>query len=366
MRPVICIFIPTRNRLEALIDSLDSVKRVKILNPDKRLSVVIQDNSDVACPSFIIDYFRRDLEISYEKNDVVLSMRENMNEGVIRCLQNECDSIVFLTDRRLLTTNIIEVAQKIRSDSISIICFDHQSVWVNSKCITHGKYEYQYLECSEEQLIYYAQRGQVSWRQPILQNCVIKPELFWKLNNRYGSYIGGFTPDMDFLARCIDIGIARYKIFDGPCTVTNARHVNKSLGTNGHKTSDPRASEHYRLSGEEEWFPRYLEFYALATITGSLQKYWSNNKVREFIHGHEFGVALLRELSYPMSRTVFDKMQHALRVYCEEFKLGDKFMSLVDTMGHCNSNEQRYPIDASPHLWNRPDLNLLSAVELRN
>ena len=105
----LAILVVTRNRLDALIDALESVKRINsLINTDLILEVFIQDNSDISCPESIIEYFGKHFDLNYIKTRNILSMSSNWNEGLRVVAQSSCQYACVLADRRLMTTNIVQ------------------------------------------------------------------------------------------------------------------------------------------------------------------------------------------------------------------------------------------------------------------
>ena len=358
------ILLVTRNRLSALIESLFSIKRIasSTLNTFD-IQVTIQDNSDYSMPEHVLAYFSKYLDLSYFKTDSVLPMSKNWNLGIQHALLCQPDYIVVLADRRLMSSNIFYAMKFLEETADPFICFDHQDVWINSQAILRRNHSYKFISQSYTDLCAAIGSAQVSWYQPMLFNCVIKSSFLRSIFDTYGSYAEGSSPDMNHLARIADMGLGSYFIYDAPCIITNARHAARSNGSSALNSGTINQTEHARLSGIE-CYPPYMDNFVSANITGSLARYWNESRLRSLIDPIKFFSSCLLELSYPKSLEAFAKMADSLCRYVDDFSLGSDAKNAISQVSHRPAHSQSYPLDATDCLYNSPNLQRLSIIEL--
>ena len=356
------IVVVTRNRLLALIDALNSIKRIiEIQAYPVEISVTIQDNSDYEVQESILKYFRKTLLISYLKTNQVLSMSMNWNQGILRAVRKKGDYIVVLADRRLVSTNLINALAIIEQKRKDFICFDHQDTWVNALKVRTKNYTFDLQIGSHEKLLKAFGSAQIDWHNPMLFNCILRTDFLSYLGKHYGSFAEGSSPDMNFLARMVDLRIQSYLTYDAPCILTNARHVTSSNGNSFYKTNY-KDNEHYRLSGIDA-YPHYMANFVTANIIGSLERYWDTTRIKEIINPRNFLKSSLLELSYPKSLEIFCKMKESLYEFADEFSLDESDRRLIKSIQHTEVASQMYPIDTKPDLNNTPNLGLINQIE---
>lgn len=356
------IGVVTRNRLEALIDALFSIKRIRNDFKENSLRVLIQDNSDDYINKSVLSYFERYLDIDYVKTNDTLSMSQNWDSAILHCYEQGADYISILADRRLVSRNIVNALEYTKAKGLPFMCFDHQDVWLNSSAMTTAGHSYSFFQRSYSQLLCNVSSASISWRQPMLFNCVISAPFLYFLKSKYNSFASGQSPDMDFLARVVDSTSESYWIFDAPCIITNARHVNTSNGMNLTKSPNINNTEHIHLSGLDV-YPEYMIRFVSANILGSLARYWPPEKVRSFIDQSLFFNSCLLELSYPNTVAAFLDMRKSLLTFIEDFSLGTSFLQRLSDVEHVDIGRQRFPIDTSTSITNCPNLDLLSQIE---
>lgn len=357
------ILVVTRNRVSALIDALMSVKRISALASGIiNVEITIQDNSDIATPVSILSYFSKHIHLRYHKTSSVLSMSRNWNEGMMNVVKQKSDYIAVLADRRLVTSNLVNALKELEDQCLPFLCFDHQDVWINAHRILTRDHTYKLKVFTRNDLLAAIASAQINWNYPMLFNCVLTNDWMLELAKRYGSFVEGSSPDINFLARMADIGIETYCTYDAPCIVTNARHAHTSGGTNAAKFGTVHDTEHIRLSGFES-YPVYMENFVTANIIGSLARYWSEPQIRTLIDAPKFFRSSLVELSYPKSADAFFAMKKSLIEFSIDFCLGSGAMLLIESIQHAPSHNQQFPIISNPDLSNSPELNLLTTIE---
>jgi hypothetical protein len=358
------ILLVTRNRLLGIIDALSSIKRIAPLLKVHRLNleISIQDNSDYNIPDFILKYFRKYLRINYYKTSDVLPMSINWNEGLKNAFKMKPDYISILADRRLASANLFNAVWHLENQREPFLCFDHQDVWINSQSIIARGHGYNLQIMTRDHLLSAIGSARIDWHFPMLFNCLVTYDFMMELNDRYGSFCEGVSPDMNFLARIADMGIDRYFIYDAPCILTNARHAVLSGGSSSHKSGTVYEHEHTQLSGIES-FPEYMENFVTANILGSLARYWSAPKMRRLINPHGFFRSSLLELSFPKSGAAFVAMRESLERFLDDFGLDVSEKILLNNVIHAKASSQTFPIDYRSGLVNTPNLDLLDQIE---
>jgi hypothetical protein len=359
------ILIATRNRLTGLIDTLMSVKRLVLNSRAINIVVTIQDNSDLILPEFVINYFSRYFYIYYYKSLRLLPMSENWNQGLMKALNSNPDYISVLADRRLATLNLLHAVESLEKENQAFICFDHQSIWLNSKRITNGCHTHKLKLLTGDALLAAIGSAQINWNYPMLLNCVVNIDFMLELKKRYGTFSEGSSPDMNFLARIADMEVGTYYLYDAPCIITNARHAALSNGSTALQSGTIHEIEHTRLSGTEA-YPSYMENFVTANITGSLARYWGQEKMKKIINPLLFFQSSCLELSYPKHYNAFEIMKKSLQIFIEEQKIDISSHNQIEAVKHCPSTSQQYPINSCPDIANAPALRLMSHVERPN
>lgn len=360
------ILLVTRNRISACIDALNSIKRIVLATYQLpfTITVCIQDNSDHHLPSSIINYFRKYIEIHYHKTNDVLPMSANWNEGISNSLQKDFDYLLVLADRRLLSLNAIHLISYAKANlpSFPFICFDHQSVWLNSKHLLAKNYSYNIYKFPRDLLLEAFSTSSIDWKHPMLFNCLISRDYLLECFTKYSSHSEGSSPDMNFLARVIFNNFPDYYLFDAPCIITNARQVLTSNGTIATQRGTIHDTEHGQIN-QIEAYPPYMTNFMTANIIGSLERYIKAPKIDTYINSSGFFFHSLAELSYPKSRESYEEMKKSLLNYVRDRNLSKEFDHKIYATPHTPSAQQIYPIEAHSDLSNTPRLNLLSHIE---
>ena len=351
----LAILVVTRNRLDALIDALQSLRRLKsLIGDDQVFHVYIQDNSDIECPPFIINYFSKYMKLTYRKTTKVLAMSKNWNEGLKSVAQSKCDYVCVLADRRLVTRNLAKAVEFAKTRSLPFLCFDHQSVWLNSSSVIKRNHSHNHIRIDQDSLLKAISSACINWHHPMLFNCVINREFLNNLFANYGTYADGASPDINFLARIADLNIDEYWCYDSPCIITNARHASRSNGSSALKSGTIDQTEHTILSGIEA-YPIYMDNFVTANILGSLKRYWSEERIRCLLDPINFFNSSLLEYSYPKSLSAYRKMTQSLEMFVKDFSLDKKYLDLLHSIPHQPSHLQSHPINWDPCILNSPN-----------
>ena len=101
VKPKKWIVLVTRNRLTAVTDNCGALKRFSE-GTNEHYGLVLQDNSDIKAPSFIVKYLEKYFSVIHAKTNSILSMSKNWNQGVDLALKQGAEYICVLSGNKCL------------------------------------------------------------------------------------------------------------------------------------------------------------------------------------------------------------------------------------------------------------------------
>lgn len=243
------ICVPTRNRPEALAECIQSIMySIQSFHSNKYINsfnIYIRDNSDRYCNS-IADMlnkyeFTNSLPVSYAINKKPLKMSDNWNTLAQEAIREDCDYLIFLADRRLLTPSIEQLMETIMMYSPEVVIFDHQSWWLSSSHLLQTRnYALNSAKLySPIERIRDIKKVIFDGLTPRLYNCAVSSVTLKRFMHYYGSYVGGPFPDISFQTRyAFETGSVCIQT-DIPVIACNARHASLTSSSSGieNKTS---------------------------------------------------------------------------------------------------------------------------------
>lgn len=240
----LAIGIPSRNRPEALIESIASVIRVsRRLSLNFPLTILVRQNSDENLSfQYISDCLRDQLgltpwsiELRIQSNDVPVFMHENCELLVQDAFSTSASHLIVLPDRRLLTNSLSLLLETYQATHHDITVFDNQTFWLSSKQLQKTR-ELGYLQphlldsCLLTSDIYHCRFDGLT---PRLYNCLVSLEYLSNTKAYFGSYIGGPCPDISFQFRVAFLPRTSVLVTSIPVIATNARHAHRTVSNTG-------------------------------------------------------------------------------------------------------------------------------------
>ena len=142
-RIILGICLPTRNRVEALQESIASfifARRATLCSSKNvDLKLFIRNNGAKCCyhdavlNNKLVSLTSDEIQsISYKFNEEELYMNENWEKNIEDALNTDVTHVMVLADRRLLTPKVIDLIDIIRQSNAEIVVFDHQSWWLSA------------------------------------------------------------------------------------------------------------------------------------------------------------------------------------------------------------------------------------------
>lgn len=261
------VIIPTRNRIDALIESLISLCSINSSNG--QLLVVVADNSDESLPIAILNYFVKRLNLIYFKQLIPVSMVDNWNKGVDLAISNGATFISVLSDRRLASHGLNLSFKMSSLYSYDVLIFDHQTTWLSSKGLYLSK-EYTHKVQSVDPSVVTQKTLSIDFDgyTPRLFNCVVNRDFYVRLKDLFGSFVGGASPDINFQCRVSGIDNYRLGIHDSPSVLTNKRFTVKSNGMI--KPEERAKSDFMKLTKNIPFYPERLNCFIHAGCLGEL------------------------------------------------------------------------------------------------
>ena len=281
-------------------------------------------------------------------------------------LKHDCiEQVIVLADRRLVTFNILQAINTLKSSNHHIISFDHQNLWVNSdQCLSvlDRSYTYRSHVLQTEELTNQVTRIEIDYRAPMLFNCVINASFLRDMYTRFNTFIGGSDPDMDFLAKYIIFYLAPVLYYDAPCIATNARFVTSSTSSNALSNTRLVHTSYAGLSGPRVW-PMFADELLTCLIPGAFTQYLLDESIYNFFDLESLFSKCLYECRFPRSYDSYKLIIQQLKTMHSSFDIKKYPISLLDSMEHSPSKNQTYPIDWSGGITNSANLSLLHKFE---
>ncbi len=366
MSPKKWIVLVTRNRLTAVTDNCAALKRFS-QGTTEHYGLILQDNSDIKIPSSIVKYLEKYFHVTHEKSKNVLSMSENWNRGVHLAVQQGADFICVLSDRRLPTLNL-DKAFRICYESCkdTYLVFDHQRTWINGETIMGPKYTGSVAYRDSSRIIQECMKCNFDGYTPRLFNCIVSKRFFNSLYEKFGTFVGGSAPDINFQARVAFMPRHQYGVYDSPCITTNARQVSHSNGTKlGNAVKSITKSEYFELSKPKSYPPAF-EITTTGRCLGEVLQYCSPEFMSENLNQDCFLKSIFLEMSYPQSKEKHDTIKSIMTEYISKrFRNYNELVDVMNRIGWSPSHEQKHPINTSSSITNAPLLNYISKVEVK-
>jgi len=241
----LAICIPSRNRLEALIECIASAIRVITLSDlvHVKYSIIVRQNSDDnECYSNI----QNSVELLFgaplpprllhiKTNLSPTYMHENCELLVSDAVHISATHILMLPDRRLITKALFSLLSCIDTDNPDVAVFDNQSYWLSSHHIlktrdvgTDPPRSHTSYDLASD--LYHCRFDGLT---PRLYNCLVSVNYFAATKRYFGSYISGPCPDISFQFRAFFLSRSSVLVTSLPVIVTNARHASRTVSNTG-------------------------------------------------------------------------------------------------------------------------------------
>ncbi len=257
--PLLSIVIPTKNRYETLIPTLNALLDNIVGNS---YEIIVQDNSDN--PTDVLGYLkqRSDLRIQYAHQADSLSIVENTEAALFRA---RGEYITFIGDDDLVEPNILDFVQSFLDRDIEAVIYSPAYYWWPSvRFVTPTRYHqpgafwYPPSTSTAEQRINTANelkrvtsQGAVAlFDLPRVYHGVVRRRVLEAIKMRCGHYVNGASPDMA-LAIATAFEVSSHIKVDTPLTVYGA-----SKNSGGGWTA---AQSHFGKISDQQHLPQYTK-----------------------------------------------------------------------------------------------------------
>ena len=295
--PILSIVIPTKNRQEFCVKSVEHIVSLGLDN----VEVVIQDNSDV-------DLLRNQLtdagilgKVKYNYNSAILSFTDNFSEAISLCTGKY---ICMIGDDDSVLPNIKQIAQYALDNNLDAVIpklavyFWPTANPINPRwrngfltSLPYRKNLYEKVDV-ENALIDLVKNSFQDYQKlniPRIYHGIVKRECIEKVKNKCGTYFGGLTPDM-FMSVSLCFTVNSVCTYSKPFTISGICPRSGSADSaTGRHTGELKDAPHFKGHKSYNWIDYIPDIYTVDTI-------WA-----------ETGIQALRSMGGEKYETYFDK-----------------------------------------------------------
>jgi Glycosyl transferase family 2 len=257
--PLLSIVIPTKNRYETLIPTLDALLNNIVGNS---YEIIVQDNSEN--PTDLLAYLkhRSDVRIQYAHRTGHISIVENTEAALSRA---QGEYITFIGDDDLVVPNILDFVQRFFDRNIDAVIYPPAYYWWPSVRFAKptryhqpGAFWYPPSTSSAEQYINtelelnrVTSQGAIAlFDLPRVYHGVVRRRVLEAIKIRSGHYVNGASPDMA-LAIATAFEVSSHIKVDTPLTIYGA-----SKNSGGGWTA---AQTHFGKIVDQPHLPQYTK-----------------------------------------------------------------------------------------------------------
>ena len=267
-QPILSILIPTKNRLEYCIRSIQTILKYDY----DFFELVIQDNSETNLLQEKINHLFKDTRLKYFYCGEPLSFVDNFSTAVENtsgeyiCLIGDDDGVcddLFATVKWAKEKNIDSVCPKVFVNYLwpgnnnvgkMVIPYFTNKIWINKpknnlqKLVNQGIVNYMYFNL------------------PKLYHGIIKRTCMDEIKLKTGQYFGGLTPDI-YSSVALSCIVQKHVVIDRPITIAGACPKSATVdSTKGRHSGSLDNAPHFRNRGEYIWDESVPKFYSVQTI----------------------------------------------------------------------------------------------------
>lgn len=258
-RPLLSIVIPTKNRYETLLPTLDALLDNIV---GSSYEIVVQDNSDN--PDAAESYLRKrpDARVQYAHRADFISIVENTEEALSRA---RGEYITFIGDDDLVAPNILDFVQRFHARDIDAVIYAPAYYWWPSiRFMTPTRYHQpgafwyslststaeRHIDTAAELNHVISQGAVALFDLPRVYHGLVRRRVLEAIKTRSGHYVNGASPDMA-LAIATALEVSSHVKIDTPLTVYGA-----SKNSGGGWTA---AQTHFGKIDEQPHLPQYTK-----------------------------------------------------------------------------------------------------------
>lgn len=288
--PLLSIVIPTKNRYETLLPTLDALLDNIV---GDSFEIVVQDNSDDATPWSTYFAKRPDARLRHAHVAGPLSIVENTEAALSRA---KGDYLTFIGDDDLVAPNILDFVRSFRERNIDAVIYPPAYYWWTSikfvvptrfhqpgafwypKSTSHTEHQ---IDTQAELRQVIAQGAVALFDLPRIYHGVVRREVMDLIKARSGKYVNGASPDMA-LAVATAFQLQSHVKVDTPLTVYGA-----SKNSGGGWTA---SRVHFGNIADQPHLPQYTKDF----WSPKLPAIWSEHTIYP-----QTTIEVMRFLGYP-------------------------------------------------------------------
>ena len=271
--PLLSILIPTRNRQEYAFLVAKHVLKID----DRRLQLIIYDNSDSNKLEALLSHCLTDPRIKYFYNGAVLSFVDNFSLGIGKC-EGEYVTIIGDDDGiNPLMMSIVDWASKNKIEAISPslpLVYNWPGSGANLES-GNGRLIISEISCeaifcdSKREVRNFLENGclnYLSYNLAKVYHGLIKKSVLEKIKYITGKYIGGLSPDI-YLSIASSLLVEKVLIIEYPLTISGiCKKSGSSDSASGKHTGELTKAPHFIGHENYLWSKNVPAFYSVETI----------------------------------------------------------------------------------------------------
>lgn len=273
--PLLSIVIPTKNRYETLLPTLDAL----LDNiAGTRYEIVVQDNSDDPAPAQAYLEGRQDARIQYAHRAGFISIVENTEEALSRA---RGEYITFIGDDDLIAPQILDFVQDFQQRGVDAVIYPSAYYWwptvrfvAPTRFHQPGAFWYPTATSAAEtrvdtvaELARVTAQGAVAlFDLPRVYHGIVRRSVLDAIKARSGRYVNGASPDMA-LAIATALEVVSHVKVDTPLTIYGASK-NSGGGFTAARTHFGKIADqpHLPQSTKDFWSDRLPPIWSEHTI----------------------------------------------------------------------------------------------------
>lgn len=288
---LLSVLIPTKNREKYLIGSIEQILKIG----DKRIQIVVQDNSDISVFDKLKKFIEKNENIKYNYTKGIVSFVDNFDIGLSLC---DGEYICLIGDDDGIMPQIIPVIEWAKRNNKKVIrpSLNAYYFWPNSGArgnnLDDGYLRINYISkkikkynLSEEmnKLLSQGCQDYLLVGMAKLYHGIVKKECLDKIKNKTGKYFGGLTPDI-YIATALSLVEDEMIEINFPLTVPGVcKGSGSSDAATGKHTGKLEDAPHFKGHKSYEWSKSIPKFYSVETI-------WADSSLAALNDFHKEGI----------------------------------------------------------------------------
>ncbi|MGL5350489.1 MAG: glycosyltransferase family 2 protein [Cetobacterium sp.] len=271
---LLSILIPTKNREEYLIETVNQILKIN----NQKIQIVIQDNSDISVYDNLKKCILNNNNIKYNYTPGILSFVKNFDIGIEIC---DGEYICLIGDDDGIMPQIISIVEWAKNNNQKVIKPSLNTVyfWPNSEVKSNlndngnviinkisGNVKIYNSRNELKKLLRQGCQDYLGLGMAKLYHGIVKKEVLEEVKNKVGKYVGGLSPDI-YIAVAISLVVDEVVEIDFPLTIPGiCKKSGSSDSSTGKHTGKLEDAPHFRGHTSYNWSELVPKFYSVETI----------------------------------------------------------------------------------------------------